>query len=64
MVRMKNSPVLVENLMDKRPYSISCGSTHTAVSTSTFLIFDSFFSGWLGLHLGRREEWSFGSSNS
>ena len=33
MVRMKNSPVLVEYLMDKKPVSIACGSTHTVVAT-------------------------------
>ena len=33
IVRMKNSPVLVEFLMDKKPVSISCGSTHTVIAT-------------------------------
>ena len=39
IVRMKNSPVLVEFLMDKKPVSISCGSTHTAISTGNYFSF-------------------------
>ena len=39
MVRMKNSPVLVEYLMDKKPVSIACGSTHTVVATGNTIHF-------------------------
>lgn len=32
-IKMKNSPVLVETLMDKKPKSISCGAYHTVICT-------------------------------
>lgn len=31
--KTKNSPVLVENLMDKKPAHIACGAYHTAICT-------------------------------
>ena len=31
--KLKNSPILVESLMDKKPISIACGSTHTVMCT-------------------------------
>jgi alpha-tubulin suppressor-like RCC1 family protein len=35
----KNSPVLVENLMDKKPLHISCGAYHTAMCTQDGEVF-------------------------
>ena len=32
-IKMKNSPVLVETLMDKKPKSISCGAYHSVICT-------------------------------
>jgi hypothetical protein len=36
---MKNSPILVDSLMDKKPISLSCGASHTLVCTGKNLIF-------------------------
>jgi len=35
-IKVKNSPILVESLMDKKPSYISCGSAHTVVSTCKY----------------------------
>jgi len=37
---MKNSPVLVESIMDKKPFLISCGAAHTTISTGNLFVID------------------------
>ena len=32
-VRIKNSPILVESIMDKLPIALACGACHTIIST-------------------------------
>lgn len=49
--KSKNSPVLVENLMDKKPAYIACGAYHTVIATCTksflnFLIEDGEVYSW------------------
>jgi len=45
-IKIKNSPILVESLMDKKPVFIACGAAHTLLCTGKSKTFDFLFRLW------------------
>ena len=59
-VKIKNSPILVEALMDKKPIAISCGSNHTVVCSGKIINLKiKLIRGWRSVCMGLRKIWSF-----
>lgn len=56
-IKVKNSPILVESLMDKKPSYISCGSAHTVISTCNYILLYFNFRGRRSVRLGGRTIW-------